>query len=293
MTLAFETTPSDWVADQNGDRIPNATVSFWTSRTGGVQILGTLVPDGGGSPVDTIQADQRAQVPSFTDPTDTYVDGVWADGTADGSMAGFRTMLTPTDTARRVSDLTAQVATLQAAVDAMASGASGEQVAGLAAQVTALTSAVADTQADLASTKDQVLTIEEPFFTFNLVDNAGATATFFTRPIPIPEDLLVLSVSIVWKFWAVAADATNYWTVSARRLRAGSGTTLAQRSTRSGGGPLSNGPITALIPWTFDAAVWSDRSFLKDDCFSLLWTPSGSPPAFDSVASVTVRYQPI
>jgi hypothetical protein len=293
VAIPFQTTPADYVADVDGDPISGATVSFWTDRAGGTQVVQKLALLGTTDPVDTVPADLRGQVPPLVDLTDTLLDGVWADGTADGSMSGFRTLLLPTDTARRLAGQDARISTLESAIAALQSGASSADVAALSAQVSALATQVADAQADLASFKDQVPSLEELVFAFPLsAESDGATATFLTRYVAVPMGWQILSVAITWKTFALTPDASNYWTVNARRLRAGSGVTLAQRSTQSGGGPLSNGPIVAGQPWTFDAAVWSDRSYQAGDCFYLQFQPSGAPAAMSTVATVTIRYQP-
>lgn len=299
-SVRFDTTPEDWVADQNGNRIPNATVTFWTSQTGGTQVT-TLVPDGGTDPVTSMQANDRAQVPAFTDPNGTYTGGVWADGTADGSLSGYRTLIVPTDTGSKLADLTAQVSSLQTTVNGLSGNtASQTDLTALTTRVTNDETTLNQLQTQVNGLGNQVPTLEELLFVRPIdsfiVSNALAVSTsaqWFKALLTAAIPVTVQAISIVWDNFTQAGDASNYWTADLRKFDVSANvfTTIATISTQSGTANYA-GPIVHDVEWNFDSAVFSDRALAKGDKLQIRFTPTGSPAAMVAPLLVVVRYAP-
>lgn len=149
--------------------------------------------------------------------------------------------------------------------------------------------------AELEQVKTSTPTLEEQLFSqmvpcwnngVDRLSNANAM-TFLVAPIP----LRVLSISMSWEYWSIAASNTNYWTLTARKGNNSAGWgVIAARSTQSTGGN-ANGPVAARTAWTFDGASWGDADLAAGDLLRIDFAPTGSPADLDMPFTITVRYR--
>lgn len=156
--------------------------------------------------------------------------------------------------------------------------------------------------ADLALVKGSTPTIEELLVTTAVCcwtnstqtpvrDIASAVwMTLLTAPIP----LRVLSVSLSFEYWALAASDTAYWQAElARRDAAGTATVFATRTTQNTGAN-AGGPIVQRAAWTFDAAAWGTSDLAIGDALALRPTPVGGPASNWRLPMLaTIRYRPL
>lgn len=152
-----------------------------------------------------------------------------------------------------------------------------------------------DLAAELEAVKASTPTLEELLFSQmvpcwnNGADRlySGNAMTFLVAPIP----LRILSISMSFEYWSIAASDSNYWTLSARKgSNATVWETFAERSTRNTGG-TANGGVTGRTPWTFDGAVWGDADFAAGDLLRMDFVPTGNPADLDMPFTITVRYR--
>lgn len=154
-----------------------------------------------------------------------------------------------------------------------------------------------DLAADLEQVKASTPTLEELLFSqmvpcwnngVDKLSNANAM-TFLVAPVP----LRVLSISLSWEYWSLAANNTNYWTLTARKGNNTKGwDVVAARSTQSTGGN-ANGGVTPRTAWTFDGAAWGDADLNTGDLLRVDFAPTGSPAALDMPFTITIRYRPL
>jgi hypothetical protein len=154
---------------------------------------------------------------------------------------------------------------------------------------------IEDLAADLETVKASTPTLEEQLFSQmvpcwnNGADRltGGNAMTFLVAPIP----LRILSISMSFEYWNIAASNSNYWTLSARKGSNTSGwATFAERSTQSTGGN-ANGPVASRTPWTFDGATWGNADLQAGDLLRMDFVPTGNPADLDMPFTITVRYR--
>ncbi|GAB3667044.1 hypothetical protein GCM10027589_32570 [Actinocorallia lasiicapitis] len=153
-----------------------------------------------------------------------------------------------------------------------------------------------DLAAELAALKSRTPTLEELVFCVGIQSwvkgaEVGEATRFTLMAAPFP--LRVLSVSVTFEYFSLAASETAYWSAV---LEKGTGPKgfpdIAARTTRSKGAD-ANGPITARVPWTWDAATAGDADLAAGELLAVNWTPVGSPPKLKLPALYTVRYRPL
>lgn len=106
-----------------------------------------------------------------------------------------------------------------------------------------------------------------------------------------PINLNILSVSISWEYWNLAASDTSYWTGQLQVGAGGTFNTYATRTTQNTGS-TANGAVTARTPWTFDAAVTTTTpvSVQRGQLLAMTWAPTGSPGSMKLPVTYTIRY---
>ncbi|GAA3228865.1 hypothetical protein [Actinocorallia longicatena] len=155
---------------------------------------------------------------------------------------------------------------------------------------------VEELAAQIAVLREQIPTLEDLLFSVGIQTWDGgpsvAEGTRFTL-MAAPFPLRVLSVAVSFEYFSLAASDTVYWKGV---LEKGTGPEgfpdIAARTTRPTGAD-ANGPITARVPWTWDAAAWSDADLAKGQLLTVNWTPVGRPAALRLPALYTVRYRPL
>lgn len=157
-----------------------------------------------------------------------------------------------------------------------------------------------EVQADLDLFMTQVPTLEDQLFVSQICcytysaparDITGpAWLTLATAPIP----MRILSVTLSFEYWNLAASDTNYWRAElAVRVLSGASNIFATRTTQSTGAN-ANGPIVARKAWTFDAAAWGPADLLAGESLMLRPSPTGSPASdWRLPMTATVRYRPL
>ena len=119
---------------------------------------------------------------------------------------------------------------------------------------------------------------------------AATAMTLLVAPIPVR----ILSVSLSFEYWSLAAWDVAYWKMELNHGDAIAGyTTFATRTTQITGAN-ANGGIVARKAWTFDAAAWGSADLAAGELLRMTVTPVGSPASdFDMPFTATVRYRPL
>lgn len=150
-----------------------------------------------------------------------------------------------------------------------------------------------DVQANLDALKDQIPTLEEQLFSTCLSTWNGdeyLNYDFIATIMAAPIRMRILSMSLVWDYFNLAANDTNYWRIRLKKGFNGSTYTyLAARSTQKTGAE-SNGDIKARVAWTFDAAAWTTVDLVPGDLLQLHCTQGGIPTQMRMPLTATVRY---
>jgi hypothetical protein len=124
-------------------------------------------------------------------------------------------------------------------------------------------------------------------------DITGAVwMTLMFAPIPVR----ILSVTLSWEYWNLAASDTAYWSADlAVRGPSTSGDydVFATKTTQLTGA-TANGPVVARQAWSFDSANWTTADLQAGDALMLKPAPVGSPASnWRLPMTATVRYRPL
>lgn len=134
---------------------------------------------------------------------------------------------------------------------------------------------------------NQTPTIEE-LLAGGFIVNPTASATISYTVLHAHFALTVVSFSLVNQDANMAASDTDYWTINLRKISAGSATTIASKTTKATGGQA----VTLAVPWTFDAVVFSNNTFAKDDVLNIEFVKTGAATNWTR-CSWSARYQPV
>ena len=134
-------------------------------------------------------------------------------------------------------------------------------------------------------------TLEESSVHAMLLDSGNIAAARTVGVFVAPHALRMDQVSMAFGA-AVAGSATDYWTVTLSRRRAGTSQVFLTKTTR----PVTSGgdgePITALAPWNFAGLAFGTYAvFGAGDLLVVSLTPTGAPPALAAPA-FTFRAMP-
>lgn len=268
-----------------------ATLTFWDSAAAGTQYTDLLLD--GVVAVSSVDVGATGQVPRLQGP-----DGVttmWAD-----TGAATRTLMITTDATAIHAD---RVAAEAAAAAAAAVGSTNDTI--IAGRVNAAGSATrvaldalyagggidsaSQAELDALSAQQALLmasaaTIEEVqggayingrWSSGTLVQTlAAAAGQHIVTAWIAPWACTILSLDVVVETNSITADDTNFLTLDFRRLRAGTTSVIATKTTKVTGGEA----ITNRVPWSFDGASWDPTAkvFAKGDMLQLRWSATGT-----------------
>lgn len=166
------------------------------------------------------------------------------------------------------------------------------------ASVTALQNALTAANGQITQLQQTTPSIEELCATGHIAVGINGTtpvtefdwsANFSTFIAPFP--LRILSVDLMFDRWALAANNTNYATIILRRVRAGSFTNIATKTTQATGGEA----IAMRTAWGYAGATWDTaaRDFQAGDAVNFAFSFTGTGVKAVLPMSATVRYMPL
>ena len=120
---------------------------------------------------------------------------------------------------------------------------------------------------------------------------AAATAmTLLVAPIPVR----ILSVSLSFEYWNLAASDSAYWKMTLNKGDGPGGFADIATKTTQATGANAGGAITARKAWPLDSANWGPADLAAGDLLRMTVSPVGSPASdFDLPFTATVRYRPL
>lgn len=157
-----------------------------------------------------------------------------------------------------------------------------------------LAAALADLQQATPTIEELIVTTSICCWTSGAAPARDITSAVWITLLTAPIPLRILSVTLSFEYWNLAANDAAYWKAElAQHTPAGVFNTIATRTSQNTGA-TANGPIVARQGWSFDAAAWGVSDLAAGDSLTLRPTPVGSPASDWRLPMIaTTRYRPL
>lgn len=292
MTYTYALGPGDVVTDSAGNVVGGWRIDVYDARVGGTRV--TDLQDLQGNPLPGYLTTDSEGRYRFRRVSET-IGILWADDGQDGQ----RWALVATEVSVAAAGASA------AADDAAASAAAAQQeaadAAGSASAAATDAAKVDGAISDLQAYQVQTPTLEELLFStfipaYNYqgtlgptVDGTGAGVSF--TALVAPMALRILSLSLCWEYWSIAASDTDYWNVDLLHRHAdGTANNVVATRTTQVTGAEANGGVVDRQAWTFSGVDTSTDLFDVDDLIAVTVRPTGTPADMTLGVTVSIRY---